>query len=73
MNGQILESHPTQRDLGVLISDNCLPGNQCAQAAKKANQVLGQMSRAFHYRDKMYWVRLYNTFVRPHLEYCIQA
>ena len=35
MNGQPLESHSNQRDLGVTISDNCLPGLQCAMAAKK--------------------------------------
>ena len=37
--------------------------------------VLGQISRAFHYRDKYRYVfvRLYKTYVRPHLEFTGQA
>ena len=31
------------------------------------------MSRCFHYRDKGVWVRLYKTYVRPHLECAVQA
>ena len=40
---------------------------------KKANLVLGRMARSFTYRDKNVWVRLYKTYVRPHLEYCVQS
>ena len=43
------------------------------KAAKKANQVLGQMSRALHFRDKEIFVRLYVQYCRPHLEYAVQA
>ena len=35
MNGQALKSISFKRDLGVSITNNCLPGNQCALAAKK--------------------------------------
>ena len=35
--------------------------------------VLGQMARAFSYRDKCTWIRLYKQYVRPHLEYAVQA
>ena len=31
------------------------------------------MARAFHYRDKFTWTHLYKTYVRCHLEYCVQA
>ena len=31
------------------------------------------MSRSFKYRDKNVWIRLYKTFVRPHLEFSVQA
>ena len=55
-----------------MIHNTLKPSIQCARAAKKANQVLGQMSRAFHYRDST-WIRLYVTFVRPHLEFAVQS
>ena len=73
MNGQILESVSTQRDLGILISKNCLPGNQCTLAAKKANQVLGQINRSFSCKTKDVMLQIYKVFVRPHLEYGITA
>ena len=71
--GVVLEEVSEEKDLGVIISDTLKPASQCAKAAKKANSVLGQMSRSFSFRDKHVWIRLYKTFVRPHLEFCVQA
>ena len=31
------------------------------------------MSRPFTYRDKYNWIRLYTVYVRPNLEYAVQA
>ena len=49
------------------------PAAQCEAAAKKANSVLGQMFRAFHFRTKKVMVKLYKCFVRPHLENAVCA
>ena len=49
------------------------PTAQCVKAARVAQAVLGQISRAFHYRDRHVFVRLYKQYVRPHLEFCTQA
>jgi ribonuclease P/MRP protein subunit RPP40 len=68
MRGVELKTTETEKDLGIIGNSNLKPGEQCAQAAKKANQVLGQMVRAFHYRNKKVFGKLYKTFVRPHLE-----
>ena len=54
---------------GVLISNDLKPAQQCAKAAKKAYSVLGRISRAFTFRDKVVWTKLYKTFVRPQLEF----
>ena len=70
--GTVLESSKEEKDIGVIISDSLKP-SQCAVAARKANQVLGQMSRSFHYRDRFTWIQLYKVYVRPHLEYAVQA
>lgn len=51
-------------------SGKCL---QCAKAATRANQVLGQLARAVGYRDKDTFLNLYCVYVRPHLEYAIQS
>ena len=56
-----------------MITDNCLPGEQCARAAKKANQVLGQISRSFSCYTKDIMLQIFKVFVRPHLEYAVTA
>jgi len=35
--------------------------------------VLGQLTRAFHYRDRHVFLKLYLQYVRPHLEFCSPA
>ena len=71
--GSILEEVEVEKGIGVLVSDTLKPSNQCGKAAKKANSVLGQMSRSFPYRDKFVWVRLYMTYVCPHLELTVAS
>jgi hypothetical protein len=51
MNGHVLEETKEERDIGVIVSANMKPTAQCMRAAKTAQTVLGQLSRAFHYRD----------------------
>ena len=57
----------------MIVTNSLKPSLQCAKAAKKANQVLGQMSRGITYRDKYTFTRLYKVYVRPHLQYCSSA
>ena len=71
--GTILESVEVEKDLGVHIHCSLKPSTQCAIAASKANQILGQMSRTFTYRSKDIWINLYKMYIRPHLEYAVQS
>ena len=71
--GEDLEAVSFEKDVGVIVSNDLKPSLQCARAATKANQVLGQISRGVSYRDKNTFLRLYKTYVRPHLEYCQAA
>ena len=73
MNGQEMEEVVVEKDVGVLVANTLKPSQQCSAAAGKANGVLGQVSRAVKYRDKRTFVQLNNVYVRPQLEYCIQA
>ena len=73
MSGIPLKVVDTEKDLGVLINNSATPSSQVAAAVKKANSALGQLRRGLTYRDKITFKRLYLQFVRPHLEYAVQA
>ena len=48
--GTVLEEVSEEKDVGVMVYISLKPSAQCAKAAKKANQVIGQIARSFHYR-----------------------
>ena len=46
---------------------------QCQEAYRKANRMLGLFKRTIVYPDPVVLVRLYKSLVRPRLEYCSPA
>jgi hypothetical protein len=73
MHGQQLETTEEERDIGVMVSNTLKPSAQCRKAAQTAQAVLGQLARAFHFRDRHIFLRLYMQNVRPHLEFSSPA
>ncbi|CAH8641948.1 unnamed protein product [Heterobilharzia americana] len=61
------------KDLGVIISHDFKTSANCNGAAVKGFRVLWSIRRAFKSFDQDVFRILYSTYVRPHLEYCIQA
>ena len=57
----------------MAITSNLKPRQQCRKAARTASAVLGQIIRAFHYRDSKVFLNLYKQYVRPHLEFAVAA
>ena len=53
---------------GVEVHSSLRPSVQCKEADQRANAILGQVTRSFHYRDKNI-CQLYMRCVRPHLEF----
>ena len=64
MGGQTLETTDCERDIGVLVTSDLKPSDQCAKAARTVYAMLGQISRAFHYRDRWTFVKLLLQSVR---------
>ena len=62
-----------ERDLGVLVSSDLKVSRQCAEAVRKASNVLRLIKRHFFKLDKSTFLILYKCYVRPHLEYSVQA
>ena len=73
MNGQQLGVTEEESDVGVVTTSNLKPAAQCRKAARTAAAVLGQICRAFHYRDRHVFIQLYKQYVRPHLEFACAA
>jgi len=71
--GSILAQTSHERDLGIIISPDLKFSEQSAAAASRANAVLATLKRCFISRDVEMWTTLYKTYVRPHLEFAVQA
>ena len=68
-----LEVSSIEKDIGVLISNDLRWEMQVRSAAGKANSKLALLDKTFTYKEKKLMKTLYCTYVRPHLEFAIQA
>ena len=62
-----------EKDIGVIIHQSLKSTNQCVTPAKSANKPLGMISRIFMNKDTRIMLKLYQSVVRPKLDYCVQA
>merc|ERR1711911_421879 len=69
----LMQEVSTEKDIGVLLDSSLKPSKQCAEAARRANAILGEISRAFHFRDRFVYVKLYKKYVRSHMEFSVSA
>ena len=61
-----------ERDLGVMVSKDLKPRQNCINVRNKANRVLGFISRSVSNRSASVIMQLYLALVRPHLDYAVQ-
>ena len=54
-------------------TSNLGPSRQCIKSAENMMSVLGMMKRSFVMVDCEDFMLLYRTYVKPLLEFCIQA
>ena len=69
MMGEQLEEVTSHQYLGVHIENNLKWNRQTKHASEKATKVLNFIRRNFHNCSKSVKEKLYQTLVRPHLEY----
>uniref|UniRef100_A0A2D4L5K5 Uncharacterized protein n=1 Tax=Micrurus paraensis TaxID=1970185 RepID=A0A2D4L5K5_9SAUR len=66
-----LKNSNCERNLGVLVDNRLNMNQQCAATTKKANSILSCINRGIKSNCDIL-VQLYESLVRPFLEYCIQ-
>ncbi len=72
MNGVKFDSLQCVKDLDVSIASNFKFSQQCKDAARKTNRMLGFIKRNFSFKNKVILLSLYISLVRPHLKYAVQ-
>lgn len=72
LNNTSLGRSHSERDLGVQVSSNLRPREQCVMARNKANKILGFIGRCVTNRSSEVILKLYLALVRPHLDYAAQ-
>jgi len=70
---RVLDESNEEKDLGVYVSTDLKPSTQCTKSANRAISILRMVKRNFPRTDKDDFAVLYKTYIRPHMEYCIQA
>jgi len=68
-----LESVQEERDLGVAITADLKSSSQCIKSMATARMVIGMVRRNFRHLDIDDFRLIYKIYIRPHLEFCIQA
>ena len=68
-----LEEIVIEKGLGVNITNDLKPSEKCCKAARKARSVLAMVKRNFKRLDKQDFLLIYKIYIRPHMEYCVQA
>jgi hypothetical protein len=73
MNGVKLTVVEEEKDVGITVQNNLKPAKHCQRVAATAMEVLKQLAKNFHYRDKKIFLKLYMQYVRPHVEFATPA
>ena len=72
MHNNWLSVSNEEKDLGVIVSNDLKSSSQCLAVKNKANRILGIINRGVSFKSEEVIRKLYTSYVRPHLEYCIQ-
>ena len=73
LNGTVLSESREEKDLGVLIDNDLKFSRHIKGIVAKANRMIGLIKISFECMDDNMFLNLYNTLIRPLLEYCVQA
>ncbi len=67
-----INSFHSVKDLGVTVTSILKFSQQCNESVIKAKRMMGLIKRKISFKNKDVVLPLYNSFVRPYLEYAVQ-
>ena len=73
LGGETLLETKEEKDLGVLIDNELKFSRHIRGIVAKANRMIGLIKISFECIDSEMFLNLYNSLVRPLLEYCVQT
>ena len=73
LDGTVLSETTAEKDLGVLIDNELKFSKHIRSKVSQANRLIGLIKISFESIDEDMFKHLYNTLIRPLLEYCVQA
>ena len=73
LDGTVLVETMEEKDLGVLIDNDLKFSRHVRGIVARANRMIGLMKISFENFDKDMFGPIYNTLIRPLLEYCVHA
>ena len=73
LNNTTLSESTGEKDLGVLIDNDLKFSPHIKSIVAKANRMIGLIKISFENIDEDMFKVLYNTLIRPLIEYCVQA
>ena len=54
-----------EKNLGIIITSDLKPSNQCIEVVKNTNKLVGFIGRTFNFNSEKVILTLYNTFDHP--------
>ena len=73
LDGTTLDETTEEKDLGVLIDNELKFSKHIKSKVAQANRLIGLIKISFETLDDDMFKNLYNTLIRPLLEYCVQV
>jgi len=68
-----LDETVEEKDLGVYVNTGLKPSTQCTKSVNSAMSIIRNVTRNFPSIDREDFAILYKTYIRPYVEYCLQA
>lgn len=69
LNDQELKVSSSEKDVGIIVQEDLKFNEHYQKISKKCNQIMGQIWRSFKHKDQDIMIRIFNTYLLPHVDY----